>query len=84
MRRTAEVAHDLLQGRGLREQRPRLRQQEFSGVGHHDAARMPHEQLLFKILFQLADLQAQRRLGDVQQLGRLGEILQLGDGDERL
>ena len=63
---------------------PRLRQQEFSGVGHHDAARMPHEQLLFKILFQLADLQAQRRLGDVQQLGRLGEILQLGDGDERL
>ena len=71
MRRTAEIAHDLLQGRGLREHGPRLRQQEFSGLGHHDAARMPHEQLLFKILFQLADLQAQRRLGDVRSSAAL-------------
>jgi hypothetical protein len=40
------------------------------------------EQLGAHLLFQLANLQAERRLFDAQALGRVGEILLLGDGDK--
>src|SRR5262249_32833076 len=53
-----------------------------SGRRQLDAARAAVEQADTHLLFELADLPAERRLGDAQPRRRPPEVQLLGDGDE--
>ncbi len=61
---------------------PRLRQENATRLGQLHVPARPVQQRHIHLLLELADLQAQRRLGDVQALGRPREVEFLGDGDE--
>src|SRR5688572_18987691 len=53
-----------------------------TGVGQFHAARLAAEQLHLQLLFQRADLHAERRLLDAQPLGGPGHVLFFSNGNE--
>ena len=61
---------------------PRLLQENATRLGQLHVPTRAVQQCHIHLLLELADLQAQRRLGDVQALGRPREVEFLGDGDE--
>ena len=72
-------------GRGLggrAQQRPGAGQEHLARLGEPGALRGAVEQAGAELLFEAADLSAQRRLGDAQVGGGAAEVPVLGDGDE--
>ena len=61
---------------------PRLDQEDAAGVRQLDPAPGAQEKLYLKLLFELANLLAQRRLGHVQTDRCPAEMEFLSDGDE--
>ncbi|MCY1554097.1 hypothetical protein D9M68_906430 [compost metagenome] len=60
----------------------RLPVDHFSRFRQRHLARGAPQQLHAQRCFQLADVEAERRLGDGQPLGGSSEVQFLGDGDE--
>ena len=65
------------------EQVARLLEQHRALAGEVHAGRGAHEQLDAELVFELADVTAERRLRDAKLARRLGEAARLGDGGER-
>jgi hypothetical protein len=66
----------------MRQNLPRLFQQQRPGLGQFDASRQSTEQQRSHLLFELTDLLAQRRLLDAESFGGSGEMSFLGDGQK--
>jgi hypothetical protein len=59
---------------GLDQQFPGLVEKDSSGLGENNSSLVADEERNAKVVFKLADLPAQRRLGNVQFLRGLAEI----------
>ena len=68
----------------MREQATALGQKGAAGIGEFDPPARSLEQRYPELLFELADLVAERWLGDVQALGGPAEVELLRDRDEVL
>jgi hypothetical protein len=68
----------------MSEQAPPLAKQRAPGVCELHSAAAPVKQRHPELLFEPADLLAQRRLGDVKAFGGPAEMKLLGDGNEVL
>jgi len=70
-------------GLGLRERQPRIVEKDPPGGGQFDAMHAAAHQLNADVVFEVADLPAQRRLSGMQPfLGRERQAALLGDRDE--
>ena len=71
----APVLHDhLLQRLHVAQDAPHVREQPLAGLGQHDLAALPLDQLALQPVLHVHDLRRQCGLGDVDRRGRLAEV----------